>query len=319
MSLTAIASEIPPLRNHGSKRRKAESFLLAATLIWGSTFVTQKIGLADASPLFFVGSRFVISSLILVMLFPRKVLSIDRATLQKGGALGILLCVGFAVQTIGLTQTTASKSAFITGMLVVFTPLMQFIIERQFPKAGNIAGVALVAVGLYILTSPEGSDFNLGDGLTLACSILFAIYIVYLDVVSQDADIVQLTFLQVAVSGVLASILAVLFEDIRVTLSPAFLLVLGYLATVATLLTTYVQTKFQRDTTPTRAALIFSLEPVFAAILAYFVLGEVIGVLGVIGGGVIVLGLIVSQLTDRIPLLDRRVVPSHQKGSGPDS
>ena len=319
MSPDTIDSEISALHDSRPKRRRAEFYLLAATLIWGSTFVTQKIGLADVSPLFFVGSRFVIASVVLLAAFPRKIVNMDSVTFQKGTALGALLCIGFLVQTVGLTQTTASKSAFITGMLVVFTPLMQFVIERQLPKPANIAGVVLVTAGLYLLTSPEGSDFNVGDGLTLACAVLFAVYIVYLDVVSKDTDIIHLTFLQMAVSGVLALVLALMFEDIHVTFSTRFVVVLAYLATAATLLTTYVQTKFQKDTTPTRAAIIFSIEPVFAAILAYLLLGEVIGPVGVIGGGVIVAGLLVSQLGDRIPFLDRSFVPSSEKRSPPDS
>lgn len=290
-----------------SRRRKAESLLLATTLIWGSTFVAQKIGLADVSPLFFVGSRFMLASLILTVLFVQKLRTITPSGLQKGIVLGILLCLGFALQTIGLTYTSASKSAFITGMLVVFTPLMQFIIERQFPKIGNIIGVVFVTIGLYFLTSPEGSSFNLGDGLTFACAILFAVYIVYLDIVSKEVDIFHLTYLQILVTAMMSYILAFLFEDIRAVFSPSFLVVLFYLTIFATLFTTYIQTRFQKDTTPTRAAIIFSVEPVFAAFLAYLLIGEVIGVLGIVGGAIILAGLLTSQLTDHIPYLNREL------------
>jgi drug/metabolite transporter (DMT)-like permease len=297
----------PVLTGDRTRRRKGEFFLLSATVIWGSTFVAQKIGLIDASPLLFIGIRFGLATALLALLFPKRLRGIGGGTLQKGIALGIILCLGFAFQTIGLTYTSASKSAFITGMMVVFTPLFQFVIERQLPKIGNIVGVGLVMVGLYLLTSPEGSEFNLGDGLTLACAVLFAIYIVYLDVVSKEIDIFHLTFLQIAISGTLSFIFAFLFEEIRITYTPSFLLVVGYLTLFATLLTTYVQTRFQRDTTPTRAAVIFSIEPVFAAGLAYLVLGETVGIPGVIGGGIIVVGLLTSQLSDQIPYLDRDI------------
>jgi drug/metabolite transporter (DMT)-like permease len=308
LSTNASPSRVVPATTHLSKQRRAEFLLLATTLIWGSTFVTQKIGLVDVSPLFFVGSRFIIASLVLTVLFPKKIKNIDKNAFQKGTALGILLCLGFVLQTVGLTYTSASKSAFITGMLVVFTPLMQFVIERQFPKLGNILGVLLVTIGLYLLTSPEGSTFNLGDGLTLACAILFAIYIVYLDIVSKETDIFHLTFLQIVVTGLLSVILALLFENIRVEYTTSFLFVLFYLSLFATLLTTFIQTKFQKDTSPTRAAIIFSIEPVFAAVLAYLVLNEAIGLLGIVGGAVIVVGLLTSQLSDQIPFLDAELI-----------
>jgi len=299
-----------------SRQRRAEALLLATTLIWGSTFVAQKVGLIDASPLFFVGSRFALATLVLTALFSRKLRTIDASGLQKGIALGILLCLGFALQTMGLTYTSASKSAFITGMLVVFTPLMQFIIERQMPKLGNIAGVVLVTIGLYLLTSPDGSAFNVGDGLTLACAILFAIYIVYLDIVSKEVDIFHLTYLQIVVTAVVSYVFAFLFEEVRVAFTPSFVGVLVYLTLFATLLTTYIQTRFQKETTPTRAAIIFSVEPVFAAFLAYLVLDEVIGLAGIIGGAIIIAGLLTSQLTDRVPYLNREFFRTSQDGRG---
>lgn len=277
---------------------------MAATFIWGSTFVVVKIGLHDISPLFFVAIRFLAAALLLSLFFFRRIQTIEKSTFQKGVALGILLCLGIAAQTIGLQYTTASKSGFITGTLVIFTPLMQFIIERQFPKLGNLVGVVCVTIGLYLLTFPEGSSFNFGDGLTLACAILFAIYIVYLDVITKEADIFQLTFLQIATTGVVSLVLATLFEHVQITFSTTSVFSLMYLTVFATILTTYTQTRFQKDTTPTRTAVIFSLEPVFSAILAFMILHEMIGVIGIFGGAMIVLGLLISELSDQIPFLN---------------
>lgn len=303
-----VLQPTPPAR-----RQRAEALLLATALIWGTTFVAQKVGLIDASPLLFVGSRFGLATLILTALFLHKLRTIDANGLQKGIALGILLCLGFALQTIGLTYTSASKSAFITAMFVVFTPLMQFIIERQMPKLGNIAGVVLVTIGLYLLTSPDGSAFNVGDGLTLACAILFAIYIVYLDMVSKEVNIFHLTYLQIIVTAVVSYVFAFLFEEVRIAFTPSFLGVLVYLTLFATLLTTYIQTRYQKETTPTRAAVIFSIEPVFAACLAYLILDEVIGLLGIVGGAMIIAGLVTSQLTDHVPYLNREFLRLSQE------
>jgi len=162
-------------------RTKAELFLFSCTVIWGGTFVIVKSGLEDSSPLQFVAIRFTIAAILFFPFVAKSLRSISRKAWEGGIVIGSLLFLGFVSQTIGLTYTTASKSGFITGLLVVFTPIFQVVIERRAPKIGNVIGVILVTVGLYLLTSPEGSEFNIGDLLTLFCAAVFGLYIVYLD------------------------------------------------------------------------------------------------------------------------------------------
>ena len=278
---------------------RAELYLLSITLIWGSTFVITKDALRDVSPFLYITLRFSAAAIIFALLQP-QVLKTGKQTLLKGGFLGFLLFVGFTLQTIGLQYTSASKSAFITGMLVVLTPVCQIIIERKAPKFGNLVGVALVTVGLYLLTSPEGSEMNVGDWLTLGCALCWALYIVYLDMYGSEHDPGRLTFAQFLVSSVGGAIGAVLFEEITWNPSVELYSAIAYLAIFATVIALYVQTRYQKETTPTRAAIIFSVEPIFAAIVAYFALGEMIGTVGVVGGGIIVVGLLVSELSDVI-------------------
>jgi drug/metabolite transporter (DMT)-like permease len=290
-----------------SKQPKAEFLLFLTTFVWGSTFVVVKGSLDDASPLFFITLRFLLASAILFLVFYKKIRVMTTSALKSGIVLGLFLYVGFAVQTVGLQYTTASKSAFFTGMLVVFTPIVQFIVEKRLPLLGNIIGVILSAVGLFLLTSPEGSAFNIGDALTLLCAILFGFYIVYLDVVSQRDDRDILTFMQLFVSAVLGIISALLFEDIRFSVNSDLISSLLYLTIFATILTTWIQNRFQGDTTPTRAAVIFTLEPVIAATFAYYVRDEILGTTGIIGAGVIIVGLLVSEFSGMIPLLNKNL------------
>ncbi len=292
-----------PMKN----RRIAELVLIAMTTIWGGTFVIVKTGLADASPITFVAVRFWFATIIFTVLFRKKIRLITRPVLIHGIILGILLFIGFAGQTYGLTLTTASKSGFITGMLVIFTPLAQLIIERRAPGAGNIVGIIFVSIGLWILTSPQGSGFNAGDLTTLAAAVIWGIYIVYLDVFSKTDDGAQLTFLQVGTTAVASTLMIPFVETPYLSATTNLLVALIYTAVLATVLTTYAQTRFQKDTTPTRAAVIYSLEPVIAAILAYILLGERIGSLGLLGGGLIFLGLLISELSDGIRALARRL------------
>lgn len=288
---------------------RAEAALLATTLIWGGTFAVVKIGMTEISPMLLIAVRFIVAAWILFLLYRGRLFPIPAPAVAKGLTLGVFLFLGFAAQNLGLTVTTASKSAFITGMMVVFVPLLQFAIERKAPSVGNVVGVAVVTAGLWFLTSPEGSAFNTGDALTLACAVLFAIYIVYLDVVSRDMTTGQLAFLQMIATGVLAVVATALFETPRFHVSTTSLSALAYLTILATLVTLLVQTRFQKDTTPTRAVVIFSIEPVIASAIAYVLLGETLGTLGMLGGGLIIAGVLLSELSDSIPGLRRSFGP----------
>jgi drug/metabolite transporter (DMT)-like permease len=280
-----------------NSRTRAELFLLSVTLIWGSTFALSKYLLDTISPLFYIGVRFSIALVIFTLVAYKRVFATTKDAFIKGGILGVLLFSGFAAQTIGLQYTGASKSAFITGMMVVFTPICQIIIERKAPKIGNIIGILLVMVGLYLLTSPAGSEFNLGDGLNLFCAVTFALYIVYLDVFSRGQDPVHLTVAQFVVCAVLGFASAFVFEPVRFSPTVGAYGALSYLIVFATVIALFIQTRFQKDTTPTRSAVIFSIEPVLAAGIAYVVLGEVLGFAGMVGGGLIVGGVLVSELS----------------------
>ena len=281
-------------------RTRAESYLLSITIIWGSTFVLTKFILEDASPFVYVALRFFIASCIFAALFFRRLRTISKDGVAKGLVLGVLLFFGFMLQTVGMKYTTASKSAFITGLMVVFTPIFQLIIERKAPKLGNIIGVVFVASGLFLLTSPKGSELNIGDALTLMCAVLFSIYTVYLGVYGKDHDPAHLTFVQFALTAILAVIAIPLLETAHLNLTFNFVVNLTYLAVMPTVVALYVMAKYQKYTTPTRSAIIYSMEPPIAAVFAFFIIGEHIGMIGVVGGIMILSGLIVSELSDVI-------------------
>ena len=286
-------------------RSRAEAALLGTTLIWGGTFAVVKIGMRDVSPLLLIAIRFILGGGLMLLLFGRRLFPIPGQALLKGSILAAFLFLGFVTQNIGLTITTASKSAFITGMMVIFVPLLQVVIERRPPRLGNVVGVAIVTLGLWFLTSPNGESFNSGDALTMLCAVLFAVYIVYLDVVSKEMTTEQLVVIQMIVSGLMALVATALFETPRLVPSTQAIASLIYLTLLATVVTTYVQTRFQKNTTPTRAVVIFSIEPVIATIIAYFLLGETLGALGLLGGALIIAGVLVSEFADLIPFLRR--------------
>ncbi len=293
------------------KRFTAEGALLLTALLWGVTFVIIKMSLTNVSPLLFVSLRFTIAALIL---FPFAVSLIRRASREAiagGIILGLLNFSGFATQTVGLNFTSATKSGFITGTFVIFTPIVQLIIEKRKPKKENIFGIALVILGLIFLSSKGtslfdvfseiGKNFNVGDFFTLLCALSYSFYIVYLDLVSKKYDYKLLVFLQIIVTGICGWLFVLIlagtgFEQQHFSINGLVLFSVIYTALFATIVATTLQTKFQKVVTPTKAAIIFSLEPIFAAVFAFLIINEKISNFGFVGCIFIFTGLLVSEL-----------------------
>jgi drug/metabolite transporter (DMT)-like permease len=286
-------------------RSRAELVLLATTVVWGGTFTVVKLGMEDLSPILLIAVRFSVSAALVVVLAPRCLAGLSRRQILRGALLSLFLFGGFATQNLGLLITTASKSAFITGMMVVVVPILQIALERRAPKIGNVLGVLIVVLGLWLLTSPTGATFNAGDGLTIACAVFLGLYIVYLDMISREMTTSQILLLQTSFTAAYAWIAVLLFETPFWVFTGRSILAMLYLTLLATLGTIAVQSRFQKDTTPTRAVLIFSIEPVFASVIAGLALGERLGTPGIFGGGLIIAGVILSELSDQIPGLKR--------------
>jgi drug/metabolite transporter (DMT)-like permease len=283
------------------------------TFIWAGTFVVVKGALADLSPFLLVALRFTIATLVLLPFAVPFLRRMNRTVLWKGFLLGFLIYLGFILQTVGLNYTTASKSAFITGMLVIFTPFFQFILLKRPPRWSNLAGIFMVSVGLWLLTAPAGGGINRGDFLTLLCALSFSLSIVLIDRFTKEHDPFQLTFLEIASPALFGWLALPFFERPVFSPTPFALFTLGYTAILATVVTTYVQTTYQRDTTPTRAALIFTLEPVWTALLGFIFLNELLGLKGLFGGGLIITGILLSELAGPIAARWQRAVRTAHK------
>ena len=298
-----------------------EAALLLATIIWGGTFVIIKNSLDDASPMLFITMRFSLAAVLLIPIFLLRKKHFSKKLLYEGMVLGVFLFLGFSTQTVGLKFTTASRSGFITGLMVVFTPILQLIIKRKPPTKGAIVGTILVFLGLAFLSSGGnsiltlftelGSNFNFGDFMTLLCAIFFAFQIVYIDIISRKFDFWSLLFVQLATVAVLGIISTLLFdatsiEKIKFVSTDYLWFGVLYTGLLATLVNIAIQTKFQKEVTPTKAGIIYSFEPVFAATFAFFLLNEKITNFGFAGGALIFLGLLVSEAYDTLKLTYER-------------
>ncbi|KAF0153008.1 MAG: DMT family permease [Ignavibacteria bacterium] len=291
----------------------AEAALVLMTIIWGGTFVIVKESLNDISSMLFIAIRFAIASLLLIAFLFVKKIEVERNTILPGIMLGVFLFSGFFFQTLGLKLTTATKSGFITGTLIVFIPFVQILVERKFPSKGVLIGAAIVILGLLFLSSGGasiatfiselGASFNLGDMLTLICAFFFAVHIVYIDVYSPKHNFWVLLTTQLTTVAVLGFAASLLFfglsvEALHIDLTKYLLFGLLYTSLLATLFNIGIQTRFQKVVSPTKAGIIYSFEPIFAAVFAFFLLGEKISNFGLLGCVLIFFGLIVAELFD---------------------
>lgn len=278
-------------------RPSAILFLTAITAIWGWSFVIVKESVSVYPVFSFLSLRFFMGAVILAVFLGRSLFRIDKATLFSGGVLGLFLFSGYAFQTTGLLYTTPAHSGFITGLFVVFTPLFESFIFKKRPHPVVIISLVLSTIGLFVLSyDPGAQGMNIGDFFSLVCAIIYAFHLILIDRWSKKHDTLGLAFLQVFTVSMLsfAAALAVRSHFAPIP-SPAMK---GAILTAvfATAISYYVQTTFQKVTTATEAALIFTLEPIFAGVFAYFMWGERITGRTVAGGLLIFAGIVISQV-----------------------
>lgn len=272
-------------------RRLAISTLVVITVIWGTTFAIVKDAVASVPVPLFLALRFSVAALALSWVRPR------RATAMPAVILGLLAFAGFGTQTIGLSMTGASKAAFITGLSVILTPLLSaFWFRERVPlKAFLAATVALLGLGFMTLTGAE-SGVNSGDLWVLGTALSYALYVVYLGTVAKRHAALTLGAMQLWPMALLAWLWALPLAPEVVTLAPASWAAIVYLALIATALISVLQVQAQKVVPAYLAALIFILEPVFAAVFAYLYLGETLGRYGLLGAALVLAAMLVSEL-----------------------
>ena len=272
--------------------------LVVVALIWGVTFVVVKRALDDVSILLFLALRFTAATAALAIVFHRDFRGPNTARAWRGGALaGCCLFAGYAFQTFGLRYTSASKTAFITSLYVPLVPLFGALAYRRLPRLAEIVGVTLAACGFFLLTA-QGDAFQVhfGDALVTGCAAAFAIHILVLDRVAKDASPGLITVVQIGVAALLAAGTCGWAEPPRLNWTTEVLVALAVTSLLATALAFFVQTWAQRWSSPTRTALLFSLEPVFAWIASYLLAGEALSVRGVAGAALILSGIAVVEV-----------------------
>lgn len=280
--------------NFLSQRTKAELSLVVVTLVWGATFVVVKAALNDASPLAFIALRFTLAGMLLLVVLRRR--GMNRQALVASWVLGIFLFGGYAFQTRGLLYTTASKSAFITGFSVILVPLILILFGLRLRLAVT-SGALLGLAGLYFLVLPAGLEsVNRGDVFTLLGSVSFAVYIVLVGTYTQRFSFQDLVPAQILIVGVLAMVALPFDPGLMVRWTVRLVIALAVTAVMATAVAFTVQNWAQQYTPAPHTALIFALEPVFAAITSHLVMGEHLGGRVLLGCALTLGGMLISEI-----------------------
>ncbi len=268
--------------------------LLAVTVVWGVTFVQVKDAV-ELYPLFaFLAARFAIATLALAPLAAGRMRGLGRRGIAAGAFLGLLLAVGYALQTAGLKRTTVSSTGFVTGMYVVLTPVLALLLFRSAIGLAAWCGVVLSTVGLGLLSGIEAGSGS-GDLLVLGGAAVYSLQIVLMERFAPLYDAVAFTLAEMTAAFVGLGAVALAIDDIGVprgwTVWGA-LLVTGVFASALGFL---VQTWAQRRTSATRTALAFAMEPVFAALFGYTLAGDRLGALGWGGCAAIMAGIVLAE------------------------
>jgi drug/metabolite transporter (DMT)-like permease len=290
--------------------------MFGAALIWGSSFFLVKNAVDTLAPNILLGFRFTIGSLLLSVIFWKRLKKIDKDYIIKGTITGVFLFIAFNMQTIGITQTTPGKNAFLTAVYCIIVPFLFWAVEKLQPDRHHFvaAGVCIVGIGLVSLTS----DFTiqLGDAFSLVGGFFFAAHIVAVARFTKEKDPILITILQFATAAVISWTLGLLYEPLPVVWNQSVVFGLLYLSVFATTVGLLLQNIGQKYVYPATAAIILSLESVFGVLFSIIFYGERLTLRLVVGFIIIFAAIIVSET--KLSFLSEKclLLPSEEEAVG---
>ncbi len=301
------------MRRNVSRSQLAHLLLLLVVVVWGATFVLVKEALADSSPLLFNLLRMTLAALALALVNLRHLKGVSMRSLARGALAGLFLAAGYQFQTVGLARTTPAKSAFITGMVVVFVPLLTLftaIRPKTSPAPGwNALGGGLLAFsGLFLLTTPAGTqwrdlfrDMGPGDLTTLFCALAFAAHLITLAHVAPQMQVRQLSTLQISFAALFMLLTLPLQQRLYLHASLRLLLAIAITGLLATAAAFTIQSWAQKHLPATHTAILFTLEPVFAGLTSFVLLHERLGRRSLSGAALILCAIALLELLPAAP------------------
>lgn len=279
------------------KKYTGELLLITTAIFWGSGFIGMEKGLEHFTVFQIMAGRFMIATVLLALIFYKKIKLINKAVLWKGAILGALLYIAFTLQTFGLVYTTPSKNAFLTALNVIFVPLIAFVIyKRKFDRFEIIAAILAIA-GIGFLSLQGSMSINIGDFLSILCAAVFAFDIFYTNMFVKKEDALALTIIQFLTASLL-SVMAVLFMGEIPTIASieAGAPIIIYLGVFCTTVAYVCQNIGMKYTNSTKSALILSTEALFGTIFSVIILHEILTGRMIIGCILILVAIIVAEV-----------------------
>lgn len=274
----------------------ADLGLVSVTFFWGTTFILSKIVLEEISLTTYLVIRLNLAAIALSIYALKFRQHFRTETLVHGIVLGIFLFLSYLFQMWGIQFTTASNAGFITGLNVVFVPLFSMFFFRDRPRISSLIGVGFATIGIYFLSGGDYMALNKGDWLIFICAITVTFHVIFTGRYAKKHNIYLLTAVQLSTTGILSLFLFFIESSSLTQHSIKIYLILIYLAFFGTVYAFLMQTAMQRFTTATRTALVFSLEPVFAALFAFIIANELLSISGWIGGALIIFGMLIAEV-----------------------
>ncbi|WP_066295913.1 DMT family transporter [Bacillus sp. FJAT-29937] len=275
---------------------KADFTMLVVTLFWGSSYLFMKMGLESIQGFNLIALRFGIAFVLAGLVFYKRFMHIDFQTIKYGFLLGTILFSAISVVTIGVKSTSVSNAGFLFSLAVVFVPLLLAIFFRQKTKKRVVIGVVFAIVGIALLTLNDGLSISAGDFLIILGALFYAIYIIVTDKLTKNVDSISLGILQLGFTGAWGLLLSLFFENPHLPNTTESWVSILALSIFCSAIGFIGQTAAQQYTTPTHTGLIFSLEPVFAALFAFIFAGEVLSEKGYIGAFLVLIGILTTKI-----------------------
>lgn len=270
--------------------------LIITAFLWGLTTVLIKNNL-DKIPIFhLLTGRFFIGSLFIFLIAPKKILTTSKTEFKKGMIIGILVFLTYALFTVGLQYTTASKAGFLVSLSVLFVPLFVSIKNRKTPSKWTVISVSLSLIGLYLISGMNGTNINIGDIIIIIAAIGNTFYILSIDRFGKEIGNYRLAFTQQFTTFIISFVMAIFYEGFSPQIIWNNILMFIVIGITGTGITTFLQTSAQKKASPESVGIILLGEPLTTLLLAYFFLKETILLKGFIGSAILTASLVIAIL-----------------------
>lgn len=277
---------------------RADFLLLTVAIAWGVTFLMVQDAIKTVPVFSFLFYRFLIATILMGLISYRFFKEFNKQTLIYGIILGFFLFSGFATQTFGLAYTKSSIVAFLTGLNVIIVPFIAFVIFKQHVRRMVFISSILAANGLYLLTMSGDLSLGFGEFLGLACALFFALQIAFTDIYSKKVNVFLLVLFQFLTVTVLSLLFSLGVEDVtfNIDFNYTFLKAVIITSIFATVYAFLIQTYMQQFTTPTKTAIIFTMEPVSAGVFGYFIGNEILTSTQIWGAIIILCAILLAEI-----------------------